>query len=131
MVNHGEFNSTDKRKDTAGQNPVWFVPEDMTKRDIWGHASEVAKEGVESNPRPSIESRFIISHVNINSVTALYRLQELSQFVEINNVDIVALTKTKLDDTVHPDLYRLPSFHSTTNHRNRHGGGTARGVTTM
>ena len=73
-----------------------------------------------------MESHVIISHVNINSVTAPYRLQELHQFAETNHVDVLALTETKLDDTINPDLYHLPNFHSPiTKHRNRHGGGTA------
>ena len=67
-----------------------------------------------------------IAHVNINSITAVNRLDELHHFVNINNIHILALTETKLDENVHPALYRLDDFHTPlTHHRNRHGGGTA------
>ena len=99
----------------------------------WKHNNRVqhirlllVKEGIEPNPGPYPERRLIISHSNINSVTSPHRLQELHQFVEINHVDILALTETKLDDTILPDLYHLPNFHAPiTKHRNRRGGGTA------
>ena len=67
-----------------------------------------------------------IAHVNINSITAANRLDELHHFVRNNNIHVLALTETKLDDSIHPALYRLDNFHAPlTHHRNRHGGGTA------
>ena len=67
-----------------------------------------------------------IAHVNINSITAANRLDELHHFVHDNDIHILALTETKLDDSIHPSLYRLDNFHAPlTHHRNRHGGGTA------
>ena len=67
-----------------------------------------------------------IAHVNINSITAPNRLHELHHFTHINNIHILALSETKLDDNIHPSLYHLDNFHlPLTHHRNRHGGGTA------
>ena len=67
-----------------------------------------------------------IAHVNINSITAPNRLDELHHFTQTNNIHILALSETKLDDSIHPSLYTLDNFHSPlTHHRNRHGGGTA------
>ena len=81
--------------------------------------------GIEPNPGPTVRN-INISHVNINSITAPGRLDELHSFVETNNIDILMLTETKLDSTVHPSLYELPYFHPPfLNNRNRHGGGTA------
>ena len=81
--------------------------------------------GIESNPGPPRQN-LNISHVNINSITAPGRLDELHSFVELNNIDILMLTETKLDKNVHPSLYELPNFHPPfLNNRTRHGGGTA------
>ena len=67
-----------------------------------------------------------IAHANINSITAPNRLDELHHFVRSNDIHILALSETKLDDSVHPSLFRLDNFHAPiTHHRNRHGGGTA------
>ena len=83
-------------------------------------------EGIEKNPGPDSRGSMTISHVNINSITSPNRLHELDQFVTTNCVDILALTETKLDDNIHPSLFHLGDFHAPfTNHRNRHGGGTA------
>ena len=81
--------------------------------------------GIESNPGP-INKNIKICHVNINSITAHGRLDELNLFVDDYKVDILALTETKLDDTVHDSLFKIPHFHSPfTKHRSRHGGGVA------
>ena len=67
-----------------------------------------------------------ISAVNINSITAPERLQELSIFVEDNNVDVLALSELKIDSGVHHSLYHLNNFHlPIIKPRTRKGGGTA------
>ena len=67
-----------------------------------------------------------ISHVNINSITSRCRLDELSHFAFLNDIDILCLTETKLDETIHPSLFTLDDYHSPlTKHRNRNGGGVA------
>ena len=64
--------------------------------------------------------------VNINSITATERLQELNHFVELNEIDILAVSEMKIDSTVHPTLYALHGFHRPiVNYRTRKGGGTA------
>ena len=79
--------------------------------------------------RTSVSSRastFNVSHVNINSITAPYRLDELEQFTESNKIHILCTTETKLDAAVHQSLYTLSSFSQPfTKHRNRRGGGVA------
>ena len=81
--------------------------------------------GVEPNPGPA-NNKLRISHVNINSITSPGRLDELSFFLDVNNVDILALSETKLDETVHDSLFNLPNFHQPfTKHRSRHGGRVA------
>ena len=68
----------------------------------------------------------MVSHVNINSITSRCRLDELSHFLTLNNIDIICLSETKLDDDVHPSLFTLDDFHDPmTRHRDRNGGGVA------
>ena len=81
--------------------------------------------GVEQNPGPSL-NQLTICHVNINSITTPGRLDELNFFASEYNVDILTLSETKLDETVHPSLFNLSNFHAPfTKHRSRHGGGVA------
>ena len=81
--------------------------------------------GIESNPGPPLQHTNI-AHVNINSITAENRRDELLQFLDINDIQICALTETKLDNNVPPSMYTLAGFNPPlTRHRNRHGGGVA------
>ena len=81
--------------------------------------------GIETNPGTSQQS-LLISHININSITAGDKLEKLQQFVDTNNVHILALTETKLNDNVATCQYKLERFHTPmTRHRDRHGGGVA------
>ena len=67
-----------------------------------------------------------IAHVNINSITAPNRLDELEQFTYSNNIHVLCTSETKLDSTVHPSQYTMTSFSPPfTRHRTRHGGGVA------
>ena len=68
----------------------------------------------------------ILSVININSITAPARLQELQHFVDANDVSILALSETKLDATIHSSLYSLKGFHMPVlRNRTRKGGGVA------
>ena len=67
-----------------------------------------------------------VSHVNINSITAPNRQDELEQFANSNNIHVLCLTETKLDETVSQSLYTLQAFSLPfTKHRTRQGGGVA------
>ena len=60
------------------------------------------------------------------SVTARDRLDELANFADIKEIDIIMLSETKLDSNVHPSLCKLHHFQNPClKHRNRHGGGVA------
>ena len=74
----------------------------------------------------NIDRHITAAHVNINSITARCRLDELSLFASINDIDILCLSETKLDNSVHPSLFTLDNFHDPlTRHRDRNGGGVA------
>ena len=71
--------------------------------------------GVEPNPGPHHNrnqhiNNLRISHVNINSVTVPGRLEELGQFVDTHDIDILTLSETKLDENVHKSLFKLDNF---------------------
>ena len=67
-----------------------------------------------------------ISAININSITAPDRLQELQHFVDNNDISILALSEMKVDSSIHPSLYTLTGFHTPViKPRTRKGGGVA------
>ena len=83
----------------------------------------LVRSGVEQNPGPANNGYLKISHVNINSITSPHRLDELSDFADSSSTDILMITETKLDDTVHPSLYKLHNYHDPyIKNRSRHGG---------
>ena len=82
--------------------------------------------GIESNPGPQKSKQFTIAHLNINGITTEGKLDELEQFIETNNIKVLALTETKLDKTVADSQFAIKDFHKPiTRHRTRHGGGVA------
>ena len=82
--------------------------------------------GVEINPGPASTHHLNIAHININSITAGNKVDELQHLVQMHDIKICALTETKLDDTISPSLYKLNGYHTPfIRHRNRNGGGVA------
>ena len=82
--------------------------------------------GIETNPGPPDRKQLTVSHININSITAESKIDELEQFITMNNIKVLALTETKLDSTVAVSQYSITNFHPPlTKHRTRHGGGVA------
>lgn len=82
--------------------------------------------GIESNPGPPHSQTLAVSHININSITANNKIDELNQFTDANDIKVLALTETKLDSTIDDSLYTINGFHSPlTKHRTRHGGEVA------
>ena len=80
-----------------------------------------------NNKLSKLQSRNInVSAININSITAPDRLQELQNFVDLNDISILALSEMKVDAEVHPSLFYLNGFHEpVTKFRTRKGGGVA------
>ena len=91
-----------------------------------GSATSSLHSSNSTSSRDHTSCSITISHVNINSITSRCRLDELSHFSFLNDINILCLTETKLDETVHPSLFTLDNYHSPlTKHRNRNGGGVA------
>ena len=73
-----------------------------------------------------VQNLLNVSHVNINSITAPNRLDELEQFANSNDIHVLCTTETKLDETISQTLYTMQSFRTPfTKHRTRRGGGVA------
>ena len=105
------------------------APKQLTVRQ-WKHLERcliitqlLIISGLETNPGPS-PTQLNMCHVNMNSITS--NIDELQTFVTTNNTDLLMVSETKLDESVHPSLYELQGFHTRfLNNRNRDGGGTA------
>ena len=88
--------------------------------------SLLTMHGIETNPGPARMEQITTAHVNINSITTENKIAELEQFIITNDIKILALTETKLDNSVAESRYKLDDFHQPmTKHRTRHGGGVA------
>ena len=107
-------------------NHHWMLLGMLSEIDI---ALFLVKCGIERNPGPEptqILNKLTVAHININSITSPTKIEELNQFVVTSDVKILAITETKLDDSVNSSMYQIKGFHSPlTKHRNRHGGGVA------
>ena len=67
--------------------------------------------GIETNPGPTETKQITIAHVNINSITAENKKDELEQFITTNDIQILALTETKLDNSTAESQYTIDGFH--------------------
>ena len=77
-----------------------------------------------SNGSPIDINNFNIVHFNINSITAIDRLDQLSDICSILNLDVLVITESKLDNTIPTSMITLPGYHDPLRRdRNRHGGG--------
>ena len=51
--------------------------------------------GIETNPGPTMIKHLNVAHVNINSITAGHKIDELQQFVHINDIKIMCTNGDK------------------------------------
>ena len=109
----------------TGRNILW--PDETVSFNCYTNTSASGIESSREVESEALATKYIkICHININSVTAHDKLDELADFTDVNKIDIVMLTETKLDTNVHPSLYKLDHFQNPyTKHRNRQGGGVA------
>ena len=77
-----------------------------------------------SNGSPLNPNDFIGVHYNINSLTALGRLDQLNHISRSLNLDYLVINESKLDTTIPSNLLQLDGFHEPVrSDRNRDGGG--------
>ena len=77
---------------------------------------------IELNPGP--KCNFKIAHLNIRSITAPSRLDDVENLLlHYHNFDILALTETHLDNTVTDNSLHINGYQFFRRDRNRNGGG--------
>ena len=64
-----------------------------------------------SNGSPIDTENFIIVHYNINSILAMGKLDQLTDYCRILNVDVLIITESKLDQTIPINLITIPGYH--------------------
>ena len=76
------------------------------------------------NGSPLNPKDFLGVHFNINSITALGRLDQLNHLSNVLNLDYLVINESKLDSTIPNNLIALDRFHEPIRKdRNRDGGG--------
>ena len=81
---------------------------------------------IHPNPGPSVSNFLNVLHMNVNSITANNKLDEIYSLCIHNNIDVICLNETKLDDSISNDDIMIPGFNAPfRSDRNRHGGGVA------
>ena len=76
------------------------------------------------NGSPLGENNFICLHFNINSITAEGRLEQLSSICKTLKVGCLALTESKLDDSIPTSSILIEGMYEPLRRdRTRHGGG--------
>ena len=66
---------------------------------------------------------FSVLAYNINSITASSKKDQLESMAHELNLDIIALTETKLCDSVQESVYSIPGYSIINKNRDRRGGG--------
>ena len=66
-----------------------------------------------------------IAAFNINSLTSRSKIDELSCLGRQLNLDVIALSETKLNDNLHDCVFSIPGYNVEYKHRTRKGGGVA------
>ena len=64
-----------------------------------------------------------IAHLNVNSIYK--HIDEVKVFVKSNNIHLLALNETKLDDSIYDKEISIEDYVLVRKDRNRHGGGVA------
>ena len=76
------------------------------------------------NGSPLNPKDFVGVHFNINSITALGRLDQLNHISNILNLDYLVINESKLDSTIPNNLITIDRFHEPIRRdRDRNGGG--------
>ena len=66
-----------------------------------------------------------VAHYNINSLTCRTKLEELGSLGRQINLDVIAISESKLDDNIQESVFTIPGYNVEYRHRTRKGGGVA------
>ena len=79
---------------------------------------------VDSNSNPIKSTNFTFLHYNVWSLMAEGRIDYLARICKKYAIDVLAISESKLDDTIPSDLLRIPGYHEPIRRdRTRNGGG--------
>ena len=79
---------------------------------------------LDSNINPISDNNFTFLHYNVWSILAEGRISYLSRICTKYNIDVLAITESKLDSTIPSNLIQIPGYHEPIRRdRNRRGGG--------
>ena len=80
-----------------------------------------------SNGSPIDVNNFNIVHYNINSITSSDKLECLSHFCNVMQIDVLIITESKLDNTIPSNILTINGYHEPLRRdrvtNGRHGGG--------
>ena len=86
--------------------------------------SRISQISLTSLPNNSIAGKgFKFAHLNV--VSLVKNFEEIKLFLDNNEVDVLALNETRLDETIFDSEISIPMYHLIRKDRNRHGGGVA------
>ena len=81
---------------------------------------------IDSNINPIKLNNFTFMHYNVWSIMAENRVEYLTNICRKYSIDVLAISESKLDDTIPSDLILIPRYHEPIQRdRNRNGGGCA------
>mgnify|MGYP000176344217 CR=1 FL=1 len=81
---------------------------------------------IHPNPGPGSRDIMNVLHLNVNSLTANNKIDELESLCLHNNIDVICLNETKLDKTIADEDIQISGFNLPFRcDRNRAGGGVA------
>ena len=80
-----------------------------------------------SNGSPISTENCIVVHYNINSILAPGKLDQLTDYCRILNINVLIITESKLDQTIPINLITIPGYHEPIRRdrdiNGRYGGG--------
>ena len=79
---------------------------------------------INSSINPIRHDNFTFLHFNVCSLLADSRVDYLSRICKKYSIDVLAVSESKLDDTIPSNLIKIPGYHEPIRRdRNRNGGG--------
>ena len=79
---------------------------------------------IDSNINPIKDDNFTFSHYNVWSLMGEGRIDYLSRICKKFSIDVLAISESKLDNTIPSNLILIPGYHEPIRRdRNRNGGG--------
>ena len=87
-------------------------------------SSKIKPDNIDLPPKCNITGKGLkFAHLNV--VSLIKNFEEIKLFLEVNDIDILALNETRLDETVFDSEITIPLYKLIRKDRNKQGGGVA------